>query len=144
MPPETEVKVISTSDWDSLVRQHRETEIELFNLRDDVRRTGQLLLEEAERREWCEEFDNFIEELPLRIVALFPKRPRQHLVTIDYHVYVTFNVNAVGQDDAIALGRDVYNSLKEHEFFEIPRITEHDVTDTDISWDLYEITAERS
>lgn len=57
------------------------------------------LLEEAESREWCSEFDNIMEELG------FPPRTHDYTVRFDVSGEVTMSVNARNEDDAVEEAR---------------------------------------
>lgn len=67
---------------------------QLHDKNDHLERLGQAILEQANEREWCEEYDAFAEEWGL------PKR------TSEWEVTMTVRVTARNEDDALAIVRD--------------------------------------
>jgi hypothetical protein len=70
------------------VRQHR----------SDIAAIGQRLLDEADDRRWCDQYDTVVDELNKLLTVTLPTRDRDHDVEID--VRVTIRVSAHGEQDA--------------------------------------------
>ena len=98
----TLVEVPGTTEWvDRMARMRRVLNRRADSAENDLRvkneyieTLGQALLEEAERRDWCSEYDEFAREWDL------PTRAR------DYEVTMTVTVQARDEDEAQTLVRD--------------------------------------
>jgi hypothetical protein len=81
--------------------------------RSDIDTIGGALMEEAERRGWCSEYDEFVESVNQSLTrASLPTRERVYEVTWTeiYRVIVgrSGTYTAASEDDAIDLARDEY------------------------------------
>jgi hypothetical protein len=56
--------------------------------REDVSRIGEVLLREAKQREWCQDYDDVVEELNQRLTVALPGRARAWDVSFDVRVTV--------------------------------------------------------
>lgn len=67
-----------------------------------VEMIGEALIEEAQRRGWCSEYDDFVEKLNDRLPLGYelPTREREFEVTLTYRVEFRMKVNAVDEDSA--------------------------------------------
>lgn len=98
----TLVEVPGTTEWvdrmarvrSTLNRRAEYSENELRMKNEYIETLGQALLEEAERRDWCSEYDDFAQEWDL------PRRLQE------YDVTMTVRVNARDEDEAQTLVRD--------------------------------------
>jgi hypothetical protein len=54
----------------------------------DVARIGEVLLREAKQREWCQDYDDVVEELNQRLTVALPGRARAWDVSFDVQVTV--------------------------------------------------------
>lgn len=71
---------------------------------EDVATIGEALLEEAESRGWCSEFDDFIESTNPKLYAEgLPRRVRDWEVTVMVEVAVPVAVSAVSEEEAIEI-----------------------------------------
>lgn len=71
----------------------------------DIALIGEKLLEEADERGWCEQFDDVVEELNRKLIVELPTRER------DYNVQVTITVAARNEDAAEDLVRNMLRRL---------------------------------
>lgn len=96
---------VNTDDWiERVVRARNSLARDLHTVTQErdfatnhLERLGQALLEEAERRDWCGEYDDFAEEWDL------PKR------VSEYDVMMTVRVSARDEDEALSMVRDHVN-----------------------------------
>jgi hypothetical protein len=84
----------------------------------DVNTIGLALIEVAEDKEWCSEYDEFIEELNGNLSVELPTRKRNFDVTIkvsrEVYTYLTVQVEATSEEDAQELvEEDTYTYLDE-------------------------------
>lgn len=84
---------------------------ELSEVYSDFNLVGERLQDEAEDRDWCSAYDNFIDFLNERMTRLqFPTREREYEVTFDLSktmtAQVTVTVTAKNEDDALDIARD--------------------------------------
>ena len=83
---------------------------------DAIRHIGQSLIDEAENRDFCEEFDRFVEAVndSLPVDLMLPTRVRAYEVEIEIHVshtvYQTVSVLATSQDEANQMIEDEADS----------------------------------
>lgn len=78
----------------TLVRALDNSQKALRDKEQHLERLGEAILEQANERDWCEEYDTFAEEWGL------PKR------TTEWEVTMTVKVEARNEDDAITLVKD--------------------------------------
>jgi hypothetical protein len=62
---------------------------------DDIGRIGSDLMEEAERRDWCNEYDEFVSELNRHLVNPLPERERPHRIHFDIEARPSTDWNAL-------------------------------------------------
>jgi len=81
------------------------------NHAEDIARIGERLIEESDKRNWCEEFDEIIDDINVRLHLALPIRCREFEVTVNYSVYASsvVSVTARNEDDAIASVRDNFD-----------------------------------
>lgn len=71
---------------------------------EDIATIGEALLDEAESRGWCSEFDDFIESTNPKLFAEgLPRRARDWEVTVMVEVAVPVAVSAVSEEEAIEI-----------------------------------------
>lgn len=68
---------------------------------DDVQAIGEALIDEANTRGWCREYDKFVNELNGSLNIQLPLRNRDYIVTQTYRVTRTITISAVDSDDAL-------------------------------------------
>jgi hypothetical protein len=66
--------------------------------RSDIAAIGRRLLDEADDRGWCDQYDTVVDELNKVLTVALPTRERDHEVEIE--VRVTVRVSAHGEQDA--------------------------------------------
>jgi hypothetical protein len=109
-----------------------------------IQTIGDALIENADRREWCGEFDTKIEEMnswlenQLGVDWRLPTREKEYTVTVTINAEVTFNeeitVTARNEEDA---RQDVLNNIEDHIDLD-EAATDHCRSNTfdDISFDI--------
>ena len=77
-------------------RQHRE----------DINTIGAALIEQADRREWCGEFDDLVEETNRRLHIDLPTRSRSYRIEVPVTVTVALCVTAPDDESAIEAAQE--------------------------------------
>ena len=96
-------------------------ETERANLADTLRRTremhradidaiGERLMKEAERRDWCAEYDTIIDELNVGLNVELPTRERSYTVTATVRVEIT--LDARDEDHARSIAGSIADDLE--------------------------------
>lgn len=89
-------------DW--AVEQHAEINRQIESLRQryarDIEVIGEALLEEAENRDWCNEYDEFVEGVNSRLGMELPEREREFNVEVEATYSLTVPVTARNADEA--------------------------------------------
>jgi len=67
---------------------------------NDIERIGTALLEEAERRGWCDDYDKFVEELNQYLSKELEVRTRDYDIEVEYNVTVRRTINGKSYEDA--------------------------------------------
>ena len=82
------------------------------NHAEDIALIGERLIEESDERNWCEEFDEIIDDINVRLHADLPIRRKEFEVRVNYSVYASSSVTvtARNEDDAVASVRDNFDS----------------------------------
>jgi hypothetical protein len=70
------------------------------NHKDDVRRISEALIEEADARGWCSDYDKFVEKLNSRLTVALETREREYEVSATYILKVSTKITARDIDDA--------------------------------------------
>lgn len=97
----------------ALIREKTDAEAELQDARratqqaqirhdNDVATIGEALLEEAERRDWCSEFDEFVADINEKLHVPLPRRIKDWDVYVPVEVTVRVSVSAISEEDARA------------------------------------------
>lgn len=76
----------------------------------DITLIGTALMEEAERRDWCGEYDEVVEDLNHKLSVELPTRTREYTVT--YTLTVTVGVTAQNEDQAVEEARGTMDSIE--------------------------------
>lgn len=96
---------LARSEWRSLERQDKHME-EINKAHRAIEIIGERLIQEAERRGWCDEFDSIIDDVNAELPGSFalPTREREYEVEIEVEATVTFThtvtVTARNEDEA--------------------------------------------
>lgn len=81
--------------------------------RTDIQIIGETLMREANRRNWCSEYDEIVDGINSRISVELPEREREHEVVISGYVRVPFSysmtVTAGDSDDAYEIASDTWS-----------------------------------
>lgn len=105
--PEPEPTV---SEEDRLRARLREAE---ERHRTDIQMIGETLMREANRRNWCSEYDEIVDGINSRISVELPLRRREHEVVISGYVRVPFSysmtVEAEDSDDAYEMASETWS-----------------------------------
>lgn len=75
----------------------------------DISTIGDALKEKAGSREWCSEYDEFVEDLNRRLTYDLPLREREFDVEIEATYRMTVSVTATTEDDALRMAEDRKN-----------------------------------
>ena len=73
--------------------------------RSDIATIGETLMDEADKREWCDEYDSIVQGLNRHLHVELPLRKREYTVTVNVQVVIT--VEATDEDDARSEARDI-------------------------------------
>ena len=94
----------------------------------DIQLIGEALIEEANNRQWCSEYDEFVSRLNGRLTHDLPVREFEKEVFLTYTVKLSFNVSATNDDDAA----DKAQELAEEFLDNSDEIHEYDFEDSDV------------
>ena len=70
------------------------------NHKDDVRKISEALIEEADARGWCDDYDKFIDKLNGRLIVSLESREHEYVVNATYLLKVSTTIKARNIDDA--------------------------------------------
>lgn len=82
----------------------------------DIALIGEALLDTADRREWCDEYDEAVESLNRKLHEKLPTREREYTVTVE------ITVTGHNVDEA----RDSVHNMLRHENYDITEVEEGD------------------
>lgn len=68
--------------------------------KQDIERIGERLLEEAESRDWCGDYDEIIDGLNGRLTVRLPERTKRWVALVDVTLRVRVEVDATNEDTA--------------------------------------------
>lgn len=105
---------------------------------NDIATIGEALLEEAERRGWCSDFDEFVSDVNEKLYASLPRRIKDFDVYVEVIARVRVSVSAADEDEARS---EAYGSWRERwdGEFAAEAISNGSVLDDYSSWDVEEI-----
>lgn len=72
----------------------------------DIERIGRALIEQADSRDWCSEYDEIVKSLNRRLNVPLPTREKDYTVTFT----VTVSVTAVGRDEAREMANEMMSN----------------------------------
>lgn len=103
---------------------------------DDLVTIGAALLAEAERRDWCEEYDTFIARVNENLRSSYRLSARQTLWMVEqsYTVTLRWQVEADNEEAAGDVARRNYNQIREAEVF-VTDSLQGELEEITISWD---------
>jgi len=83
----------------------------IYSYCEDINTIGTLLLEEAERRGWCAEFDDFVEKVNQALtIAVLPDREQEFEIVVRGTAFVSWShtvmVTAKNEEEAISMVED--------------------------------------
>lgn len=96
--------------------------------KQDINRIGQELIEEADDREWCDIYDQFVDELNRYLHLKLPVRAKEHRLTIEYRLVLTHDFTATPGENA----NDMAENLKTY----LGSISNHINIPDDWDWDV--------
>ena len=70
------------------------------NHQSDIKIIGEALIEEADNRGWCDDYDKFVNSLNSRLSVGLEERNHDYEVTATFIVTVSTTINARDEDDA--------------------------------------------
>jgi hypothetical protein len=94
----------------------------------DIKLIGETLIEEANKRQWCSEYDEFVSRLNGRLTYDLPVREFEKEVILTYTVKVSFNVSATNDDDAVTAAQELAEEFLDN----ADEIDEYDYEDSDV------------
>jgi hypothetical protein len=68
--------------------------------KQDVRFIGEALIEEANKRDWCNDYDKFVNQLNGRLVQQLPEREQKYVVSATFILKVSQQISASNIDEA--------------------------------------------
>lgn len=96
---------------------------------EDIRRIGEALMSEADFRQWCDLYDDFVDKLNDSLSIKLPTRQREWDVEVEYTVRVRRSIDATSYSNAV----DELRETIENDFDDIEDIHYTFDTDTDYS-----------
>jgi hypothetical protein len=78
--------------------------------RADIARIGNKLMEEAEDRGWCSEYDDIVDDLNRNLSVELPTRSKDYTVTVRLNVEIT--VDAQSEEGARSAAHDIARRLE--------------------------------
>lgn len=101
----------------SLIREKTALEVSLENAnrrhQEDIATIGATLLEEAESRDWCGEFDTIVEQVNSQLHRELPERRKSYTVRVTPSVLTIEIDAAANEDDAIEQAKEIAKELQE-------------------------------
>jgi hypothetical protein len=85
-------------------------------------------MEEANSRQWCSEYDEFVSRLNGRLTHDLPVREFEKEVFLTYTVKVSFKVTATNDDDAVTAAQELAEEFLDN----ADEIDEYDFEDSDV------------
>ena len=94
----------------------------------DIQLIGESLMEEANSRQWCSEYDEFVSRLNGRLTHDLPVREFEKEVLLTYTVKVSFKVTATNDDDAVTAAQELAEEFLDN----ADEIHDYDFEDSDV------------
>lgn len=95
-----EVEELRESKYQALREAHENARQRRQQHEADIARIGEALMSEADEREWCDTYDEFVEDLNKSLTVALPLREVEFEVTMDVTVRITKTVTAATEDAA--------------------------------------------
>lgn len=97
---------MSRSHWENMARNYEKQHI------DDIHKIGQALINEATTRDWCDLYDEFVDDLNKELHRPLDVRQHSYSVEVEYTVKIHREVEATKYDDALdSLREDVEREI---------------------------------
>ena len=97
---------MSRSHWENMARNYEKQHI------DDIHKIGQALINEATTRDWCDLYDEFVDDLNKELHRPLDVRQHSYSVEVEYTVKVHREIEATKYDDALdSLREDVEREI---------------------------------
>jgi len=91
----------SVSYWEDRYRQEAKRHIE------DIKTIGERLIDEADQRGWCDEYDKMVDDLNTKLHLDLPLRNREYEVSVSFTVHMNVTVTAHTPEDAQSMANDM-------------------------------------
>ena len=78
--------------------------------RDDIALIGETLIEEANRRDWCGQYDEAVDSLNESLSVQLPLRERDYTVAVPVTIYI--QVTACGDEEAAQEAGEIANQIE--------------------------------
>ena len=97
---------MSRSHWENMARNYEKQHI------DDIHKIGQALINEATTRDWCDLYDEFVDDLNKELHRPLDVRQHSYSVEVEYTVKIHREIEATKYDDALdSLREDVEREI---------------------------------
>lgn len=90
---------MSRSHWENMARNYEKAHI------DDIHKIGTALIEEATTRDWCDLYDEFVDDLNKKLHRPLDVRQHSYSVEVEYTVKIHREIDAKTYDEALELLR---------------------------------------
>lgn len=111
------------SHWENVARISEKAHI------DDIHKIGTALIEEATNRDWCDLYDEFVDNLNTQLNRPLEVRQHTYSVEVEYTVKVHREIDAASHDDAVqSLRQDVEKELDDIDDVEYDFVRDIDYT----------------
>lgn len=90
---------MSRSHWENMARNYEKQHI------DDIHKIGQALINEATTRDWCDLYDEFVDDLNKELHRPLDVRQHSYSVEVEYTVKIHREIDAKTYDEALELLR---------------------------------------
>ena len=101
-----------TQHRDTLARRATEARA---NHVGDIGVIGKALRDEADERDWCDDYDNFVQEVNKHLHVELPVREHDYVVTATFSVTLRYTVSAQSEDDAREMGEGQGMDILRHD-----------------------------
>lgn len=97
---------MSRSHWEHMARNYEKQHI------NDIHKIGQALINEATTRDWCDLYDEFVDDLNKELHRPLDVRQHSYSVEVEYTVKIHREIEATKYDDALdSLREDVEREI---------------------------------
>ena len=109
--------------WEHLASSYEKAHI------DDIHKIGTALIEEATNRDWCDLYDEFVDNLNNQLSRPLEVRQHTYSVEVEYTVKIHREIDAATYDDAVdSLRQDVESDFDDIDDVEYDFVRDIDYT----------------